>query len=105
MTGGSSPLRQFRLIAFGATISGVALIFAGCREKEEWQLYFQGNALNPASVETVFAAPTGRTFSDRQSCISEIYRVSVLNNTGLPSGLIDSEHREIHLDFFCVRTR
>lgn len=95
--GGPSQIR-FGLIA-------CIVFLSGCGESEQWQLYIQGNALYPAYVETVFAASTGRFFADRLSCISEAYRLSSANPPETPSGLIDTDHRQIRLDFFCVRTR
>ena len=71
---------------------------------EEWLLAAQGNRLNPASVTTKFAVSTGKTFGSRTACINEIYKLGALG-AGNVAGLIQDEHLDIRLDYFCLRVR
>jgi hypothetical protein len=53
----------------------------------------------PSSVSTRFAISTGRS-SDKNACVSEIFRLDAAQNQ---AGLIEDEHAPIRLDYACIR--
>jgi hypothetical protein len=48
---------------------------------------------------------TGRTFSSSIACVEELVRISALPRDQQVAGLVQDEHLDIRLDYFCMRVR